>query len=373
MAERRSRWASPVLRTVAAALFLITFLPLVETDLWWVRMLEFPKLQLFLLTVAVMVLLIAWDRRQATIWALLLALPLGYQAWRLVPYSPLYPVQMVNAEQCGADRQFSLLSANVLQSNEDYATTVEVVSAEEPDLFLAMETDARWIEGLRPIEAEFPYRELVPIDNTYGMALYSRLPLSNTRVRYTVEPDIPSILTDVELRSGEKIAFLAIHPRPPLPGKDSGTRDAELVVSAGDVTEESRPVVIAGDLNDVPWSATTRLFTRLAQVLDPRTGRGFYASFSAGFAGMDWPLDHVFTTEEFTHIDYRLAEDIGSDHRPVKAVVCLDKRDGPRLQEPESRDLETLRQGREELGEGIAQQRAEMQAGEDETVMPEAD
>lgn len=373
MAQRRSGWASPLLRGVALALIIITFLPMVETDRWWVRMLEFPKLQLFLLTAVVMALLIAWDRRQSMLWAAALAFPLGYQAYRLIPYSLLYTIQSVDAEDCGAERQFSLLSANVLQSNDDYRRAIDIVQAEEPDLFLAMETDQAWIDGLSPIEPDFPYRELVPINNTCGMALYSRLPLSDVEVRYTVEPDIPSILANVELRSGDMVTFLGIHPRPPLPGKDSGTRDAELVVSAGDVTEAAHPVVVAGDLNDVPWSDTTRLFKRLAQVIDPRIGRGFYASFNAGFPGMDWPLDHVFTTEEFTHIDYRLADSIGGDHRPVKAIVCLDERNGPRLQKPAERDLETLREGREELSEGIVQQSEEMETGEDESVTPDGE
>lgn len=372
-AARRSAWASPVLRVVVLLLMLVTLLPLIETDRWWVRMLEFPKLQLFFLTAATLALVIAWDRRQATLWAAALSLAFGYQVYRLAPYSPLYPDQMIDAGTCPAEQRVSLMTLNVLQSNTSFPRPVDLVNARAPDIFIALETNQAWIDELADIERDYGYKQLVPLDNTYGMALYSKLPLSNLEVRYIVEPDIPSILTDVTLRSGETVRLLAIHPRPPIPGKDSGTRDAELVVSARDVVDSPHPVIVAGDLNDVPWSPTTRLFRQLAEVIDPRIGRGFYATFNAGFPGMDWPLDHVFASQDFTLVSADTGPDIGSDHRPFIVELCHSPRRGNAEQEAPNRDREAIREGREELLEGMEQQREEMAAGEDETDTPEAD
>jgi len=47
------------------------------------------------------------------------------------------------------------------------------------------------------------------------------------------------------------------------------------------VEASTMPTVVAGDLNDVAWSHTSRLFCRLSRTIDPRIGRGFLNSFDA--------------------------------------------------------------------------------------------
>ncbi len=85
-----------------------------------------------------------------------------------------------------------------------------------------------------------------------------------------------------------------MHPEPPLPKKDADERDAELLLVAREVKQRGNPALVAGDLNDVAWSHTTRLFQRLSGLLDPRVGRGIYATFHTGHWIVRWPLDHLF-------------------------------------------------------------------------------
>ena len=89
--------------------------------------------------------------------------------------------------------------------------------------------------------------------------------------------------TGVRLRSGEDIVLIGVHPEPPSPTEADSSlpRDAELVLLGREIANEARPVIVAGDLNDVAWSRTSRLFRRLSGLIDPRVGRGFYNSFHA--------------------------------------------------------------------------------------------
>ena len=367
------RFLSITLRVAALVLLAITLLPILDTDQWWVRSLEFPRVQLIVLISLVMAGFAVWERKRSWIWLGITFVAFGYQVFRVWPFTPLHPVQSVEAESCPAGSELTLMASNVLQTNRDYDRTLDLVRKERPDLFLALETDLPWVEQLDALKDEMSYGRTVPIDNTYGMALYSRLPLDQVEVRYTVEPDAPSMAFGVTLPSGSHSRIYALHPRPPIPGKDSGTRDAELVLAGLEVKDEDEPVIVFGDLNDVAWSPTTRLFQQLSGLLDPRVGRGFYNSFNAKLPLLRWPLDHVFHSEHFTLLRFAVLPATGSDHFPVLAQFCLDPAEGMAEQAAPQPDAGDLENAEEQLEDGLEQQREEMAEGEDETDTPEPD
>jgi hypothetical protein len=84
-------------------------------------------------------------------------------------------------------------------------------------------------------------------------------------------------------------------------------------------------------LNDVAWSDTNRLFEDLSGTIDPRIGRGFYPTFHAQHVLLRWPLDHVFYTPHFALVRMERLPDIGSDHFPLLAELCLVVEAGERL------------------------------------------
>ncbi len=73
--------------------------------------------------------------------------------------------------------------------------------------------------------------------------------------------------------------FMVSTPRPPRPGDDTGERDAELMTVAREVARRGAPAIVAGDLNDVGWSRTSRRMRAVGGLGDPRIGRGLLATF----------------------------------------------------------------------------------------------
>lgn len=334
------------LATLGALVVIQTALSFVRSRAWWVRVFDFPRPQIALCSLLLLALFgvttggvaaaAAWERVALA----LLALAVLAQLWQIVPYTRCWRVQVRTAR--GAvpeERRLRFVISNVCMTNPDTRRWLDLVRAEKPDVVVAVEADTHWCEALRELDAAYPHRILQPQDNTYGVAVCSRLPLGRTRVKHLVESDVPSIFTSVRLPSGESVRAVVLHPRPPRPDirQDSSLRDAELVRAGLIVREFRGPVVVAGDLNDVAWSHTTHLFQRVARLLDPRIGRGLFATFPVAHRVLRFPLDHVFHSNHFDLVEIRRLPDIGSDHFPMLIELALRPADsGDRPEPPQS-------------------------------------
>ncbi len=346
----------PFLSMAAQALALVliaaTLLPFWRSRTGLVRTFDFPRFQIAAAIPPTVILLVAIgdDPVSLVLGAGLLG-ALGLQLRHILPFTRLTtPTARAAPADAGPDSCVAILIVNVLQSNRAYDRLLAAVAASDPDLILALETDAGWRDALSPLRTRYPHGVDQAQDNTYGLMLYSRLPLDDVRLRFLIEDDVPSVRAGVTLPSGDRFVFHGVHPRPPHPGNSSATRDGELVLVAREVAREGGPAVVAGDLNDVAWSRTTRLFQAIGGLLDPRVGRGAYPTFHARWPMLRWPLDHVFFSEHFLLARLERLPNIGSDHFPILITLCRDPR-AAAVQEPPAADAEDRREGAEAVAE----------------------
>ena len=303
--------------TIILAVF--TLLPLWRCEVWWVRSLDFPRLQLFVVSLFLLLLeATLLDLSHYTTWSLLsvVLFCLVYHAWWIIPYTRVFPIEVKSARSADNQRMIRIMTANVLTPNRNAEALIGLVRENVPDLIVTLESDLWWQAKLDSLESDYPYTIKCPLDNLYGMHVYSRLPLAESKVDYLVAPDIPSMHTLLTLPSGDKIRHHFLHPAPPSPTEndESSERDAELIIVAKSVAETDTPAIVTGDLNDVAWSETTRLFRKISGLLDPRIGRGMFNTFHAGHWFMRWPLDHLFHSDHFTLSKICRLAGFGSDH-----------------------------------------------------------
>ena len=303
-------------------LIAISLLPLVRLDHWFFRVFEYPRIQKLVLNAVVLLAfagLYSFSTRHDLLFTIFLGLNLCYLIYQVFPFTPVAPKQVIRTIRHNPERSIDLFIGNVFQDNreaKDYLASIRKVN---PDVIMLVETDAWWAEQATIFEKDYPYRLLVPLENTYGMLLYSKLELVDAEVKFLVEDDIPSIHTSVKLPSGDLIRFHGLHPTPPVPGENprSTERDKEILLVAKSAKKSALPVIVAGDLNDVAWSYTTLLFTKISGLIDPRRGRGFFNTFHAGHRFMRFPLDHIFCSTHFTLLDIQRLPNCGSDHFPM--------------------------------------------------------
>lgn len=321
-------------------LIVATLLPFLRRESWWIRVFDFPRSQITVLGIlSVATLGWTWDSSSAVQGSTLALMSFctAYQGWELLAYTKLRRVQSLRAESEDPERRLRFLIANVLMTNHNVGQFLHLIREHQPDIIALAEPDHYWEENLREIEGEYKYAIKCPIENTYGMLLYSKLPLTEQEIRFRVEQDIPSFTCCVELRTGETFELHCIHPKPPNVGLNTENRDAELILVAREVKDKQKAIIVTGDLNDVAWSHTTRLFLRLSGLLDPRVGRMFCNTFHAHYPIFRWPLDHLFHSRAFRLVRLQRLPRTDSDHFPVLVELSYE----PEVKKEQERPVPT--------------------------------
>ncbi|WP_294825156.1 endonuclease/exonuclease/phosphatase family protein [uncultured Flavobacterium sp.] len=295
---------------------------LIKNDYWTFRVFDYPRLQKFVLSAICFTLLIVFQEPDSWTYILVIALiglNLVYLGSLIWPFTVFSSRQVIRVIEHRPDDQVCIMISNVYQDNRNFKGCLSVVRKANPDVVLLLETDKAWDEGTAELSTLYKYSMKVPLENTYGMILYSKLELKCGTVEYMVEDGIPSIHTRIVLNSGREVQLYAVHPTPPVPNENprSTERDKELLLIADLAKECPLPVIVVGDLNDVAWSYTTELFLKMSGLLDPRRGRGFFNSFHAHYPFLRFPLDHAFISADFKLVGMKRLKNFKSDHFPI--------------------------------------------------------
>ncbi len=350
------KWASIIFGVLGIVL---TVKPFFRSANWFIRLGDFPRIQVLIcLLITLAVLFFDFDYRNIfdDIFALFLIICVFYQIAAIYPFTFFHRKEVQSARKGSeSDSSISLLIFNVLMENDNYADALQMIESYDADIVLLAEPDENWAKNLAPLEEKYPHTVFCPLNNRYGMMLYSRLPLHDTELQFLIQDDIPSIHTQIQMPDGRDIALHGVHPRPPMPGENmrSTERDGEILLVGKAIRESNLPGIVAGDLNDVAWSRTTKLFKRVSGLLDPRVGRGFYNTFHAHYPFLRVPLDHVFHSHHFRLVKLERVNDAcGSDHFPVFIELRMEK-DAPAEQARPIADEAENEEAREVIGTAL--------------------
>jgi endonuclease/exonuclease/phosphatase (EEP) superfamily protein YafD len=299
---------------------LATLLALLFVKAWWIRIFDFPRIQILFLMLGCLVGLIVFSDTGLWLnWLLvaLLIIAFSIQFSYIYPYLPFAKKEMADGKGVPF-ATITMMMSNVLMDNQQYEKLIKLVNLYQPDILLAVETNDWWAHKLQPLDSHYRYSVKHPLENTYGMLLFSKVPLNNVHIEHLVKEEIPSIHAEIT-RNNFTFKLACIHPEPPAPdhADTSKPRDRELMIMADKIQGDPSPYMVIGDLNDVAWSDTSSRFAKISGLRDPRKGRGFFNTFHAKIPMMRFALDHAFFTSEFKVIAIKRLPEIGSDHFPL--------------------------------------------------------
>ncbi|MGI9527401.1 MAG: endonuclease/exonuclease/phosphatase family protein [Weeksellaceae bacterium] len=250
------------------------------------------------------------------------------------------------------------MSSNVYQFNDSKQKLVELIEKRNPDIFITYESDQKWQSAMDILESNYSYSVKIPLDNTYGMHLYSKIPLWFKKIHYFISEDIPSIEIEIII-DGERLRIFAVHPPVPSPTEESNSkeRDGELMAIAKYLNENDYDhVIVVGDFNNVAWAKSSKRFRRLTGLNDPRVGRGLIPTFHAKYFFLRIPIDLLFHSTHIIIEKIETTERIDSDHFPMHFTFQISSRKEEESQETEeSGDVQEMekdiQEGKEEDGD----------------------
>ncbi len=314
---------------VVALCGLVVALPLAGFEAWPLELIV--SFRFHILIGLILVALVALVRRHRWFAAVLAIFALINGGDVAATY--MSSAQALANDAAGSEQQqVRVLFANVQSGNNDHAALMAEISRLDPHVIVVAEATQAWATTLAGLSTTYPHIISAPRQHAFGMVLLSRLPLADTGNTEIITLPAPSdweteppvaIMVQVETEAGP-VTVIGLHPFPPLIAKSYPIRNQQMANFAGLITDQTTPVIAIGDLNTTPWSPTLRSF------LDDTGLRGpnILATWPnrLGFAGL--PIDHVLLSRDLSLAKIERGADIGSDHRPLFAVITVGSSQG---------------------------------------------
>jgi endonuclease/exonuclease/phosphatase (EEP) superfamily protein YafD len=236
----------------------------------------------------------------------------------IITYNSVAPYAVSTADSKTASAPaVRVMQANVLLKNHDYDRVIKAIQKYNPDILSLQEVDPGWLESLHPALKAYPYHiERVHVGRYFGIALFSKLPLSNVQIRYLDGVSRPVLLADV-LLGGQKIMLAAMHPYSPGSLVRYYNRDRQLQAFVKTRQALRENLILLGDLNNSPFSVSFRDFLKQSGLKDARIGQGVYPTWPALLPLLWIPIDHVLVSPAFEVTGLQTGPYIGSDHLPL--------------------------------------------------------
>lgn len=221
-----------------------------------------------------------------------------------------------------AGPRLRLVAIKVHTENKRSDLVLEFVRRADADIVLLMEVNERWMDTLGSLRTNNTQVIAEPSEDNFGIALFSRLPLTNSGVVELGNGEVSSIIATIEV-GGQSVLLLGAHMLPPGSAEYAQRRNEQFREVAAQVRRSALPVIVLGDLNSTPWSPYFADLLRESGLKNTAQGRGLFGSWPAWLPGARIPLDHCLVSPSILVINRQLGPRIGGDHLPVILEVQI--------------------------------------------------
>ena len=301
-----------LVQATAALSVLFSTLTLLPVEHHLVQLFSHFRLQYFVASVALLVVLGAWrEPRYAIALIVVTALNANY----VLPW-------YVDEPTGGTGTEFKVLAANVLSSNDDHEPLLELIAAEQPDLVFLFEVSPNWAESLGQLSTSYTDAVIEPRTGNFGIAMFARLPMTSAAIIDSSPLAFPTIVAAFEI-GGKSLNVVATHPMIPLGKANHESRNRQLDGVAKLLQKSGGARLLVGDLNITMWDRQYSALENRTWLRNVRQGFGVLPTWPTFFPPAMIPIDHILVSEEVGVADVRTGPRIGSDHLPLVVTITL--------------------------------------------------
>lgn len=223
----------------------------------------------------------------------------------------------------------TVTAVNVYIRNQEYDRITETLRATESDVIMVTELMPPLHEHLQnALQDSHPHVAAEPYLGAFGVAIYSRYPLTDTQLigaRFRGS----SLLATVNA-GGQRYRIAAVHPVSPMTPARFELRNEHLQALSHAIrsTEQDAPdipLITMGDFNLTPWSPHFESFQRDSGLQHVASGSGveptWYARGLASFP-VGLVLDHCFVSPNLKCVSHRIGPSVASDHLPITVQLA---------------------------------------------------
>ena len=204
---------------------------------------------------------------------------------------------------------------NVNTSHGDVQRVRQVVEEVDPDILVLEEISSKWVSELAWLTNSHPHCHIQAREDNFGIGLFSKLPLAESKTAYIGSAGVPTILATVSTEETD-LRVIATHPLPPGGRVYSRWRNEQLDQLSSHLCSPL-PLILLGDLNTTPWNYHFRRLLRRSGLSDSSKGRGVQPTWPSNNPLMLIAIDHCLHSADITIVDRKIGGNVSSDHYPV--------------------------------------------------------
>jgi len=264
----------------------------------------------FLAALLLLLTLHAAKPRRIHIISLLLQLALG-SAYAAI----LLPYCYANERHID-EGKYSLLYANVYRNNPTPELLAKQIDNLQPDIVALTEYYSA-LDPILKLEKSYPHSVRRVREDCFGMALYSKFPISPDPI-VSLGGDLPpAIIASIELSQQPALTLALTHSIPPLSQQAIYSNTLTMRRVAQRMRHAEEPVLVVGDFNATPFSWFYQGFVSITNMHDASYGYGLRKTWNANEFWMWFIIDHVFINDRLGVQQVERLDSIGSDHYPL--------------------------------------------------------
>lgn len=216
--------------------------------------------------------------------------------------------------------EIKIVSFNTWHANGDLDRLQAYLEHEDADLVLLYEFGPTKQSLIGRLKGRYPFTASCGESWDCSVAILSKHAFASAVAGRREEFDGPPRMVVTIGAGPQPLTLIGAHMMRPIDGPNGHVKEIRRV--AGIARSAPGPVIVAGDFNATWWSHSFKVFREESGLAHMGRFLPSWPSLSRGLPPQ-LNIDHLWVSKELAVTEVHLGPDVGSDHRPLVAIVRM--------------------------------------------------